>query len=45
MLAVIAVTLSVEVPIDNEIKTWTTGTLPADWQGIRARWAIFHTRT
>jgi uncharacterized membrane protein len=43
MLAVIAVTLSVEVPIDNEIKTWTTGTLPADWQDIRARWATFHT--
>jgi hypothetical protein len=43
MLAVIAVTLSVEVPIDNKIKTWTTATLPADWQDIRARWAAFHT--
>jgi hypothetical protein len=43
MLAVIAVTLAVEVPIDNQIKTWTTATLPADWQDIRARWAAFHT--
>jgi len=43
MLAVIAVTLSVEVPIDNQIKTWTTASLPSDWQDIRARWAAFHT--
>lgn len=43
MLAVIAVTLAVEVPIDNKIKTWTPATLPADWQDIRARWAAFHT--
>ena len=43
MVAVIAVTLSVEVPIDNEIKTWTVATLPSDWQDIRARWAGFHT--
>ena len=37
MLAVIAVTLTVEVPIDNQITTWTTATLPTDWQNIRAR--------
>jgi uncharacterized membrane protein len=43
IVAVIAVTLAVEVPIDNKIKTWTTATLPPDWQDIRARWATFHT--
>jgi len=43
MLAVVAITLAVEVPIDNQIKTWTVDTLPADWQDIRARWAAFHT--
>ena len=43
MVAVIAVTLSVEVPIDNKIKTWTPATLPSDWRDIRARWAAFHT--
>lgn len=43
IVAVIAVTLSVEVPIDNKIKTWTQATLPSDWQVIRARWAAFHT--
>ena len=41
--AVIAVTLAVEVPIDNQIKTWTASTLPSDWTQIRARWADFHT--
>ncbi|HEY3263249.1 MAG TPA: DUF1772 domain-containing protein [Pseudonocardiaceae bacterium] len=41
--AVIAVTLVVNVPIDNLIKTWTPTTLPADWPDIRARWAAFHT--
>jgi hypothetical protein len=43
MVAVIVVTLAVEVPIDNKIKAWTVPTLPADWQDIRARWAAFHT--
>jgi uncharacterized membrane protein len=43
LVAVIAVTLAVEVPIDNKIKTWTPPTLPPDWTDIRARWAAFHT--
>jgi len=43
MVAVVVVTLSVEVPIDNMIKTWTVATLPPDWQDIRGRWAAFHT--
>src|SRR5215207_6237540 len=43
MIAVMAITLVVEVPIDNLIANWTEATLPADWQQIRARWATFHT--
>src|SRR5215207_993978 len=43
MVAVLVVTLSVEVPIDNKIKTWTLATLPSDWKDIRALWAGFHT--
>jgi len=43
MVAVLVVTLAVEVPIDNKIKTWTVTTLPPDWQDLRARWANFHT--
>ena len=41
--AVIVVTLTVNVPIDNDIKTWTLATLPADWEDVRSRWAAFHT--
>jgi Anthrone oxygenase len=43
IVAVIVLTLAVEVPIDNKIKTWTVATLPSGWQDIRARWAAFHT--
>jgi anthrone oxygenase-like protein len=40
--AVIAITLAVEVPIDNQIRVWTVETLPTDWEAIRSRWANFH---
>jgi Domain of unknown function (DUF1772). len=43
MMAVLVITLAVEVPIDNMIAAWTEATLPADWQQIRARWSAFHT--
>lgn len=43
IIAVLVITLAVEVPIDNLIATWTEATLPADWQEIRARWSAFHT--
>lgn len=45
LLIVIAllVTLLVEVPIDNQIRTWTPETVPADWTTLRARWQVFHT--
>ena len=45
LLIVIAllITLLVEVPIDNQIRTWTAQTVPADWTTLRARWQVFHT--
>jgi uncharacterized membrane protein len=43
MLATIAITLIVEVPIDNQIKTWTVHTLPANWQALRSHWEAYHT--
>jgi uncharacterized membrane protein len=43
MIAVLVITLAVEVPIDNLISSWTEATLPPDWKEIRARWAAFHT--
>jgi uncharacterized membrane protein len=43
MVGALAVTLVVEVPIDNQIKTWTAATLPGDWRSIQSRWEAFHT--
>lgn len=42
MLAAMAITLIVNVPIDNLIKTWTLRTLPTDWGAIRDHWEAFH---
>jgi anthrone oxygenase-like protein len=42
MVYALVVTLAVEVPIDNQIKVWTIGTLLADWQAIRDRWEFYY---
>jgi uncharacterized membrane protein len=38
----LVVTLTVNVPIDNQIRQWTVTTLPYDWQVIRDRWEFYH---
>jgi uncharacterized membrane protein len=43
MVAALVITLAVEVPIDNQIETWTSATLPADWRSIQSRWELWHT--
>jgi uncharacterized membrane protein len=45
MLFVIAliITVGIEVPIDNQIRTWTVATKPFNWQSIRERWEFYHT--
>src|SRR5215470_2054780 len=43
MLGALVVTVAIEVPIDNKIKTWTVATLPADWRSIQSRWELYHT--
>ena len=43
MVVSLIITVGVEVPIDNQIKTWTTETLPATWMDLRLRWDRFHT--
>jgi hypothetical protein len=43
MIIAIVITLSVNVPIDNQLKTWTLSSLPPDWTQIRDRWESFHT--
>ena len=42
-VAALVITLAVEVPIDNQIETWTAATLPADWRSIQSRWELWHT--
>jgi uncharacterized membrane protein len=42
-VAALVITVGVEVPIDNQIKTWTATTMPAGWEVLRARWQMFHT--
>ena len=36
------ITLSILVPIDNQIKAWTAYNIPADWIAIRSQWQFFH---
>jgi hypothetical protein len=43
MAVALGITLAVEVPIDNQISSWTATTLPGDWRSIQARWEQFHT--
>ena len=38
-----AITLIVNVPIDEMMAGWTASTLPADWMQIRDRWEASHT--
>jgi len=43
IIIVLIVTLTILVPIDNQIKQWTVSTMPEDWQQIRNKWDMFHT--
>jgi uncharacterized membrane protein len=36
------ITVLVEVPIVEQIATWTVPTLPDNWQQLRDRWSKFH---
>ena len=38
----LVVTMLVEVPIVQQIETWTVSTLPGNWQHLRDRWGAFH---
>ena len=43
LITSLIITVGIEVPIDNQIKTWTPETVPSDWAAIRAHWEFFHT--
>jgi uncharacterized membrane protein len=42
LMIAVAVTVFVEVPIVEQIGTWTVSTLPDNWQQLRDRWMKFH---
>lgn len=42
IIAALLITLLVEVPIDNQIKTWTATTAPPNWKDIQKTWGTFH---
>jgi uncharacterized membrane protein len=42
MAAALVITLAVNVPIDRQIQSWTTATLPTGWTAIRDRWEFYH---
>lgn len=43
MVITLIITVGIEVPIDNQIKTWTPETLPSNWTDLRSTWDRFHT--
>jgi uncharacterized membrane protein len=38
----LAITLLVNVPIDDQLMQWTAQTLPSDWEAVRDRWEFYH---
>ena len=43
LIVTLLITVGIEVPIDNQIKTWSPETVPSDWTAMRDRWQFFHT--
>jgi uncharacterized membrane protein len=43
MVLTLIFTVAVEVPIDNQIKTWTEASVPSNWESLRLKWDHFHT--
>jgi uncharacterized membrane protein len=42
IISALVITVVVEVPINNQIISWTSSTIPADWETIRNRWQLFN---
>ncbi len=43
MVITLIITVAVEVPLDNKIRTWTETSAPANWESLRQKWDSFHT--
>lgn len=42
-IVALLITVGIEVPIDNQIRTWSVAAIPSHWQNIRDRWEFYHT--
>jgi len=42
MIGALVITLTVNVPIDNQINRWTMATLPDNWTSTRDKWEQYH---
>lgn len=42
MVVSLVITLTVNVPIDRQIQSWTIDAMAPDWTAIRDRWELFH---
>jgi hypothetical protein len=42
LIVTLLITLMVLVPLDNEIKNWTSAKLPSGFESIRQKWKTFH---
>jgi uncharacterized membrane protein len=42
IIMALLITVLIEVPINNQIVSWTAYTVPADWEAIRNRWQFFN---
>ena len=39
---VLAITMTVNVPINNQVASWKVGAAPVTWTQVRDRWLTFH---
>ena len=42
LIIALVITVSILVPMDNQIKEWTSATVPQDWERMRDKWKTFH---
>jgi len=38
----LVVTTAIEIPINNQVVTWTNETVPENWQQLRGRWQYYN---
>jgi uncharacterized membrane protein len=42
IIAALVITTAIEVPINNQVVTWTSGNVPPGWENLRNRWQRYN---